>query len=332
MTLLSSLFQNFFVLFLILAFVTVVLMLQGVFQIWTTYKGPQAKKIEQRLQALTAGAGSTSEETTVIKQRLLNEAPPLQRWLLGMPRIQQLDRFLEQSGLAWSVSKLIGLSLLAAGLALGMALLLALPRAMAFAAGLAAASLPFLYVRRCRFLRTRKIERQLPDALDLIKRALRAGHAFSSGLQMVGEEMQEPIAGEFRITHDEVNFGVNLHQALTNLAARVPSTDLRYFVIAVLIQRETGGNLAELLDNLAKLIRERLQLLEKVQVLAAEGKLSAWILGILPFAMAGIINLINPAFMAVLWTDSIGVKMVEGALVMMFLGVLAMRKVIRVHV
>ena len=331
MNLLSNLFQNFFVLFLVLAFVAVVLLLEGLFLLWNAYKGPEAQKIERRLHALSAGAGKTVQ-TNVIKQRLLDEAQPLQRWLLGTPRLQQLDRFLEQSGLAWSVSKFLLLTLLAGGLAYGGALLLRAPWLVAVAASMLAALLPFLYMHRCRFQRTRKFERQLPDALDLVKRALRAGHAFSSGLQMVGEEMQEPIAGEFRITHDEVNFGVTLQQALANLAIRVPSTDLRYFVIAVLIQRETGGNLAELLDNLAKLIRERLQLLEKVQVLAAEGKLSAWILGILPFALAGVLNLINPSFMQVLWTDPVGIRMIETMLAMMFFGVLAMRKIIRIHI
>ena len=192
--------------------------------------------------------------------------------------------------------------------------------------------LPFIYVYRKRRNRLRKIGVQLPDALDLISRALRAGHAFPSALQMVGEELPEPIGGEFRITHDEVNFGVSLQQAMQNLSVRVPSTDLRYFVIAVLIQRETGGNLAEVLNNLSTLIRERLKLLMKVQVLSAEGRLSAWILSILPFALAGVINVINPGFMAVLWTDVAGTKMIVAALIMMAIGTLWMRKIIRIHV
>jgi tight adherence protein B len=120
--------------------------------------------------------------------------------------------------------------------------------------------------------------------------------------------------------------------ALMNLAARIPSTDMRYFIIAVLIQRETGGNLTELLGNISNLIRERLKLLLKVRVLSAEGKLSAWILGILPFAVAGIINVMNPNFMSVLWTDPMGLKMIYGALVMMTLGCLWMRKIIKIRV
>jgi len=176
------------------------------------------------------------------------------------------------------------------------------------------------------------MEQQLPDALDLISRALKAGHALPSGLQMTGEEMADPIGGEFRIVHDEINYGVAVPTALMNLATRVPSTDMRYFVIAVLIQRETGGNLTELLRNISTLIRERLKLLGKVRVLSAEGRMSAWILGALPFVVGGVINVINPKFMSVLWTDPMGLKMIYGALVMMTLGALWMRKIIRIRV
>lgn len=329
---LSSLFANFFLLFMILAFVAVVLLLEGLYLTWNAHKSPEAKKIEQRLRGLGAGA-DMDEETSILKQRMLSETPAMQRLLLGIPRIQQLDRMLEQSGLRINVGRLIFITL-AAGLATyGLAkIFLHVPWMFHLVLAAAAASLPYLYVRRRRNLRIIKIERQLPDALDLICRALRAGHAFPSGMQMVGEEMPEPIAGEFRITHEEVNFGISLQQALINMAARIPSTDLRYFVIAVLIQRETGGNLTEVLTNLSMLIRERFKLLEKVRVLAAEGKLSAWILTILPFALTGVINLVNPNFMKVLWTDAIGLKMVGTAIVMMALGALWMRKIVNIHV
>ena len=138
-------------------------------------------------------------------------------------------------------------------------------------------------------------------------RALQAGHAFTSALKMAGEEMVDPVAGEFRTVHDEVNFGVSLEQALTHLSERVPLTDLRYFVVAVLIQRESGGNLTEILGNLSRLIRERLKLLAKIKVLSAENRMSAWILGLMPFFLAGVLYLANPKFMSPLWTDPIGI-------------------------
>ena len=144
--------------------------------------------------------------------------------------------------------------------------------------------------------------------------------------------MAEPIAGEFRIVHDEVNFGVALQQALTNLSERVPLTDLRYFIVSVLIQRESGGNLTEVLGNLSRLIRERLKLMAKVKVLSSEGRLSAWILGIMPFALAGVMYLLNPEFMAPLWTDPIGLSIIKYMLILMAFGVLILGKIIKIRV
>lgn len=331
MEFLSSLFHNFFLWFVILAFVAIVLFIEGLYHLWQSYKGPEAKKIEQRLHVLSAGADGDAE-TSLLRQRLLSDVPALHRALIGLPRVRQFDRFLEQSGLQISITRLFTAATLlglGAWLAAGFS---SLPWPIAAALSLCAFAVPFLYVQRRRKQRVAKIEQQLADAIDLICRALRAGHAFSSGLQMVGEEMPEPIASEFRIAQDEVNFGVSLQQALINLATRVPSTDLSYFVIAVLIQRETGGNLTEVLSNLSALIRDRLKLLEKVHVLAAEGTLSAWILALLPFAVAGSMHLIHPTFMTVLWTDPMGQKMVGMCVLLMLLGAVWMRKIVAIHV
>jgi tight adherence protein B len=328
---LSELFGNLFLGFMVFAFVAVVLLIEGLYLTWNTYRSPEAKKVTHRLQTLAAGARA-EQETVVLKQRLLSELPFLQRLLFTLPRLREFDRLLEQSGLQVTVSRLLLIALLLGGAAFAGASYFHLPTLVALVLAAAAASLPFLYVLRRRTTRIRSIERQLPDALDLISRALRAGHAFPSGLQMVGEEMTDPIAGEFRITHDEVNYGISLKQALLNMGARVPSTDMRYFIIAVLIQRDTGGNLTEVLQNLSTLIRERFKLLEKVRVLAAEGKLSAWIVGLLPFFLAGVVNVINPGFMQVLWTDPVGLKMVGVMLSLMFLGIIWMRQIIRIHV
>jgi tight adherence protein B len=328
----TNIFGNLFYAFIVLAFVAAVLLLEGMYLTWNAYKGPEAKRIERRLRAMSAGGGGGAE-ASILKQRMLSESPPLQRLLLGLPRIQEFDRLLQQSGSNWSVAFFVGLTLfVAAGAFFAANLIPLLHWLFAAVVAVCAALLPLLYIVRKRANRMLKIVQQLPDALDLISRALKAGHAFPSGLQMVGEEAHDPIAGEFRIVHDEINFGVAVPAALTNLANRVPSPDMRHFVIAVLIQRETGGNLTELLANISALIRERLKLLLKVRVLSAEGRLSAWILCILPFALAGLINVLNPKFMAVLWTDPMGLKMIYAALVMMVLGALWMRKIIRIRV
>jgi len=172
----------------------------------------------------------------------------------------------------------------------------------------------------------------LPDALDMMSRAMRAGHAFPGALQMVGDESPQPIAGEFKLTFDEINYGISLQDALLNLATRVPSTDLRYFVIAVLIQRETGGNLSEVLNNISKLIRERLKLLATIRVLSAEGRMSAWILTILPFALGTVVSILNPKMMSILWTDEMGRKLMAGAVILMILGIIWMWRMIKIRV
>ena len=329
---LQSIGGNAFLIIAVLVFVAVVLLLEGFYMMWKSYKGPEAKKIAKRLQALSASLDKT-KQSQLLKQRMLSEIPVFERILLNLPRAHRLDRFILQAGLGWSVSRLL-LSCLALGVAgcLMMTLLIRQSVTLGALVGIALAALPLLYVRYKRSRRLTKIEQQLPETLDLVTRALRSGHAFSSGLQMVGDEMAEPIAGEFRIVHDEVNFGVSMQQALTNLSERVPITDLRYFVVAVLIQRDSGGNLTEVLGNLSHLIRERLKLFSKIRVLSSEGRLSAWILGVMPFALGAIMSLLNPDFMAPLWHDPIGVGIIKYMLILMVIGVLVLRKIIKIRV
>lgn len=318
-------------LFVVLGFLAVVLFLEGIYLAWNAYKGPEAKRIERRLRAMSAGAAS-QQNSSLVKQRLLAQSPDMERLLLQIPRIHQLDRLILQSGLRLSVAGFIGLMLLAAAGGAVFALLASLPTFAVIAIGVAAGLVPLLYMQGAKHNRMIAIEQQLPDALDLMGRAMMAGHAFPSALQMVGDEMPDPIASEFRIVFDEINYGISAQEALTNLTTRVPSTDLNYFVIAVLIQRETGGNLAELLGNISALIRARLKLLGAVRVLSAEGRLSAWILTILPFALAFVLQLLNPKFLSVLWTDPTGQKMVGVAMCMMAVGIFAMSRIIKIRV
>ncbi|SFH93203.1 tight adherence protein B [Collimonas sp. OK307] len=329
---LQSLGGNVFLIIAVLVFVAVVVFLEGFYMMWKSYRGPQAKKIAKRLQALSASLDQT-KQSQLLKQRMLSEIPVFERILLNLPRARSLDKFILQAGLDWTVSKLL-LSCLALGVAgcLTMTSLIHQTILLGAPVGIALAALPLLYVRYKRSRRLTRIEQQLPEALDLVTRALRSGHAFSSGLQMIGDEMAEPIAGEFRIVHDEVNFGVSMQQALTNLSQRVPITDLRYFVVAVLIQRDSGGNLTEVLGNLSRLIRERLKLFSKIRVLSSEGRLSAWILGVMPFALGGVMSLLNPDFMAPLWHDPLGIAIIKYMLILMVVGILVLRKIVRIRV
>ena len=318
-------------LFIVLAFIAVVLLLEGVYLTWNAYKGPEAVRIEKRLQSISAGWHG-SEDSTLIKQRLLSNSPTLERLLMQIPRIHSLDRFLIQSGLELSVTGFLGYTCMTALGGMALASIFILPFYILILCALCAGALPTFFVLSERRKRLAKIEEQLPEAIDLISRALKAGHAFSGALQMVSTEGVEPISDEFRVTFEEVNYGISMQEALMNLSTRVPSMDLRYFVIAVLIQRESGGNLTEILENISSLIRARLKLLGNIRVLSAEGRLSAWILSCLPFALAMMVHLTNPEFLSVLWTDPVGLMLIGGALLMMVIGIFVMSRIIKIRV
>jgi tight adherence protein B len=310
----------------VLTFVAVMLLVEGLYLLWRSGHGREARKVRSRLDALT------SIGDPEMRARLVKEADAFEKLLLRLPRAEQLRMLLQQSGLGISLGGLGVLTLAGAGVALLLSsTVLRVVWLADLAVGTTGALAPFAYVLYRRAQRLAKLEQQLPEALDLIGRGLRAGHAFSSTLKMAGEELQEPVGGEFRLVHEEINFGVSMEQALTNLATRVPSTDVRFFVVAVLIQRESGGNLTEILGNLSMLIRDRLKLHARVRVLSSEGRLSAWILVAMPFVLAGAITAMNRDFMQVLWTDPLGISLVKGMLGLMAVGIVILRQIVRIR-
>lgn len=321
-----------FALFVVVGFLAVVLLIEGLYVYWNDTKSPEVKRVGERLRAISAGGHTEASDLKLLKQRMLSESPSLQRLLYRMPRVQQLDRMMQQAGDSNTVSHLLSISAILAFAGLLAGVMLRWPWFFTLGLMIFLGLMPFLVLLRRRNKRLRSIEAQLPDAMDLISRALRAGHSFPSALGMVGTESPEPIAGEFRITSDEIGFGVSIDNALNNLAGRVPSPDMSYFAMAVIIQRETGGNLSELLAKLAELVRERFKLFAKVRVLAAEGKMSAYILTALPFLVAGAINALNPKYLAVLLTDPVGINLVYGAVVIMAIGVFVMWRIIDIKV
>lgn len=318
-------------LFLLFCFLAVVLFLEGAYLYWNAHKGPEATRIQQRLQAASAGGHGTAT-ATLLKQRLLSNSQTLQRLLLQIPRIHSVDQLLLQSGMQLLVTHFIAYSFMASLGLMACAALLGMPFIISLLCGVIGFFLPYFFVSSAKRKRLLKIERQLTEAIDLMARGLKAGHAFSGAMQMVATDGPEPAAGEFRTTFDEINFGISVQDALMNLATRVPITDLRYFVIAVLIQRESGGNLAELLEKISALIRARLELLGRIRVLSAEGKLSAWILSCLPFAAGLMINLVNPEFLTPLWEDPAGRIMVGVAVTLILIGIYVMSRIIKIRV
>jgi len=318
-------------LFVIFGFLAVVLLLEGLFMYWSESASPEVLRIKRRLNVMAVGSHRQSD-ATLLKERLLSLTPGVQRLLVMVPKIQQLDRLLLQSGSEQTVTRLLTTCTLAAVAVMLIGVILSWSVAWTLLLAVLLAMLPVLRLFRMRSRRIQKIGAQLPEALDMIARALRAGHAFPAAIAMVGNEAQEPIASEFKITFDEINFGITTPTALLNLAARVPIPDLRYFVLAVMIQLETGGNLAELLTMLANLIRERFKLYGKITVLAAEGKLSAYILVALPFFLAVALQAINPGHLDVLFTDPVGIRLVLTSLIMMVVGSFLMWRIIDIHV
>ena len=196
------------------------------------------------------------------------------------------------------------------------------------AAGVLAAFIPFIYVKQKKNSRLRKFEEQFPEAIDLIGRALRAGHAFTTGLAMAAEEIPKPVGEEFKLLYDRQNFGMPLPDAMKAFAARIPLIDARFFVTAVLTQRETGGNLGEVLDNLASVIRDRFRVKRQVRVLTAHGRITGWILAGLPPALAMAMFVIAPGHMNMMINDPLGVRMIIVALILQVLGTLIIRKLV----
>jgi tight adherence protein B len=310
----------------LMVFVAVVLFIEAAVLAWRSSRSARARRLRERLQMF-------GEPLRDGARRVLRDGGGgvARRLLAGAPE-RALQRLYDQAGLSWDPATLP----LACGAAaaVGAAIGTQVPASgwLGPVIGAAAGLLPLLWVLRRRARRLAKLDEQLPDALDLISRALRAGHGFGAGLKMAADELPQPIAGEFRTVHDEVTYGDTLQDALERLSQRVPGGDMRYFVVAVVVQREAGGNLAEVLDKLAELVRARARLMARVRVLSAEGRLSAWIMGLLPFALGGALYLANPRFMQPFLTDPIGVAIMKYLLVAMAIGLLVLRRIVRIRV
>ncbi len=291
----------------------------------------EQNRIKDRIQEIAAGALPTGD-ATVIKRALEGPVPFLDRFASQTSRGWAFATLIEQSGIRVSVSAIVVISLLLA-VVLGVVVAVFVQWFWAPAiAALVGLALPTLYLRFKRRQRIRKFEEQFPEALDLLSRAIRAGHAFTTALGMAAEEMKDPSGPEFRKTFDQQNFGLPLKDALTGLMERVPLMDVRFFVTAVMIQRETGGNLSEILDNLAHVVRERFKILRQVRVYTAHGRLTGYVLMALPAALAVALSFINPEHMASLFRERMGQMMLVGAIVMQTIGYFWVRQVVKIEV
>jgi len=297
--------------------------------------GDGNEQIEDRLASLTKNggrgvAGGGKAATSEINSLLRDEATgAVDEYLKKL----QLGAFIDQAGMNWSVSKFVTLSLLSGGLAAAACLFL--PGSFKLAAlpvGLAFAALPFAYIFFMRSRRLAKFGNQLPQAMDLMSQALRAGQSLPAGIQLVGEQMEEPLGPEFRRSFEEQNLGVGLTDTLLDMADRVPNLDLRFLVTAVVLQRQTGGDLAEILDKIGYLCRERMQIKGQIQALTGEGRISGVVLLALPPVLFGVMLKLNYDYTMLLFNEPMGNQMLAGAIVMQILGALWINKIISIKV
>jgi tight adherence protein B len=281
-----------------------------------------------------AGAGRTSSRMPRLFKpgQPGNRVPVLDRLIEAAGSLAApLQRLLSQSATSMNVATFVVITAVCALGASIAALVLTHLILVAVAAALVGAGVPYQIVKRKRDVRIRKFEEQFPEAVDLIARALRAGHAFPAGLSMVAEEMPAPVGQEFRTLYDQQNYGLPLPDALRSFAARIPLLDARFFVTAVLTQRESGGNLAEVLDNLAAVIRERFRVKRQVRVISAHGRITGWVLVALPPSLAVAFMVIGPEQIGKLTGTSMGHMMIYTAIGLQIIGTLIIRRIVRIE-
>jgi tight adherence protein B len=294
------------------------------------------RRLESRLREVSQPAESHDPSASKIKKLFKEQGagplPGLDRLMRDNERAHALARWIEQSGTRKTVGSLLLTAVLfAVVVAFAVTLVVRAPWGLPLG-GAVGFSLPFLVLQSKRTKRLRKFEEEFPEALDLISRALKAGHAFATGLKMVADEMHEPVGPEFRKTFDEQNFGLPLKDSLENLTLRVPIIDVRFFATAVLIQRDTGGNLSEILENLAHVVRERFKILRQVRVYTAHGRMTGYVLLALAPLLCFALFFINPDHMNLLFREHMGQMMLAGAAVMQVIGYVWIKQVVKIEV
>ena len=322
MTIIVSAFWIF-----IIAFFVLELVLYAV----NTIRYPNRSKIRKRLKRLSED-DFVPEPSDILRKRVLSDVRVLDRILRHIPGVQALDRLVQQANSKYSAGFYILFCLFLGSTGYLVGSMVVQNPFFAPIIGLALTAFPIFVLHRKKKQRMAKFQRQLPEALELVARALKAGHAFSSGLKLAADEFDDPLGPEFQATLDEINFGVSVTDALKNLTTRVDCPELRFFVVSVIVQRETGGNLAEIIENLARLIRERFKFEGKVRVLSAEGKLSAIVLVALPFAITLVLQFINPRYMDTLFSEPAGRMVIGVAILTMLIGIIVIRGMIKIKV
>jgi tight adherence protein B len=321
------------VLVALVVFIVVTALIAGTFVALTSAASKADRRIGERLREVAQGsAEDPTDSATVVRKAIESRMPAMDRLLTRSGVGGMFTGLIEQSGVKTTPAAILMLSIvMGAAVGLMTTMLVRVPLVGIVVAGMGA-FLPILYLMQRRGARRRRFEEQFPEALDLLSRALRAGHAFQTALGMVADEVPDPVGTEFKKTFEQQNFGLPLTEALNEMAARTQLLDVRFFVTAVTIQRETGGNLSEILDNLAEVVRERFKLLRQVRVHTAHGRFTGYVLLALPAALGIALSFISPEHMNTLFTQPLGRTMLVGAGVMQTVGYFWIRQVIKIEV
>ena len=317
-------------LFAVFAFTVAIVVM--VYLGWNESRFIEKYRIKKRLLYISAGGKHGQEKLERYRTSVLKDVGAFERFVLSLPRLSALDSLLIKVKFPVNASIFI-----TASTALGIIGFLVgyryLPQIVAAVVlGIVLLLLPYLLLKLAERNYYNRFSEQLPEALDLLARAVRSGHALTSGIEMVSKELTDPIRSEFSVTIDEINLGLTFKEAMENLCERVPLQDLRFFAIAVMVQKETGGNIAEILDNISRLIRERIQFKRQVKALTAEGRLSAIVLIALPIVMFVYIYFVNYEYLSLLWTEPMGHYMLFGAVVMQIIGSYIIKRIVDIDI
>jgi tight adherence protein B len=319
------------ILLLVAIFIFTVAVIEVIYLAWQESQFTEKMTIKKRLLYISAGGKHGQERLSKYREGILKDVGVYERFLLTLPRLSNLDKLLVKAKLPLNATTFIIASIALAfiGFWLGYRFLPQL--SVAVALSLLFLVLPYMYLKFAEKKYFSDFNDQLPEALDLLARAMKSGHALTSGLALIAEEIDDPIKGEFAATVDEINLGLTTKEAIENLCERVPLPDLRFFAISILVQKETGGNIAEILEKISQLIRERIQFKQLVKTLTAEGRYSAGILIALPLIMFIYMYVTNYDYLSLLWKEELGQYMLFGAIIMQIIGSIVIKRIVTIE-
>ena len=318
-------------LFILMVFVTVIMLMQGLVVPAFGESAKTRKRLRKRISDIEA-ASEDAALSSLLREKYLRTLSPLERRLESMPAMEALARKIEQAGRKILAHRLVALSL-AIGIVTTIASWIYFRTPVAAAAiGLVGTYLPYMKINMDRVNRMQQFEEQLPDAIDTMKRALRAGHPLGASLKLVFEELDDPVAAEFELTFNDINYGNDVRRAMLGLLSRIPSVTVMALVTSILVQKETGGNLAEILEKISIVIRSRFKLQRKIKTYSAEGRMSAWVLAMVPLVLFVTLWFVTPGYLPVLLEDEGGRKMIMYGCVSAVVGIFWIRNILRIEV